>query len=177
MPRNSMAMGIELDKRDVRIVQNMLRKLPAATPRRVLRPAITQAIKPLRKSIKRRAGQIKDTGQLQKSIGVKVKSYTKGNTVVGISGPRIEFKGKAEGRAPAHYAHLVEFGTAPHMIEVTGADGVTRQVQHPGSEPQPFIRPAIDENGHKVSRILRRVVGERLPKEAQRLALKKQRRR
>lgn len=178
MPRgNTMAMGIELDKRDVRIIQKMLRDLPAASQRRVLRPAITQGIKPIRKSIKRRAGQVKDTGQLFKSIGVKIKSYTKGNTVVGISGPRLSFKGKdaATGQNPANYAHLLEFGTDPHTIEITDKNGITRTVQHPGAEPHPFIRPAIDENGAKVSRIMRRVVGEGLPKEAKRLALRKQR--
>lgn len=36
--------------------------------------------------------------------------------------------------------HLVEFGTQPH------AQG---KGQHPGSRPQPFLRPAIDEGGNQ----------------------------
>ncbi len=38
---------------------------------------------------------------------------------------------------PRNYAHLVEFGTAPHGY-------ATREGVHPGSSPKPFMRPALD---------------------------------
>lgn len=53
------------------------------------------------------------------------------------------------------YATYVEFGTAPHEIKPKDPDGVLRfvangqvvyakVVQHPGTKPQPFVRPAFD---------------------------------
>lgn len=52
-----------------------------------------------------------------------------------------------KGAIIARHAHLVEFGTKPHIIEAkpgkTLAIGVSR-VNHPGSKPQPFMRPALD---------------------------------
>lgn len=51
------------------------------------------------------------------------------------------------GSIVARHAHLVEFGTKPHVIEAkagkTLAIGVKR-VNHPGAKPQPFMRPALD---------------------------------
>lgn len=38
---------------------------------------------------------------------------------------------------PRNYAHLVEFGTRPHMAGKRA---------HPGAKPQPFMRPAFDES-------------------------------
>lgn len=40
------------------------------------------------------------------------------------------------------HGHLLEFGTAPH---VNG--GVFTGTQHPGTAPQPFVRPAWDQEG------------------------------
>jgi HK97 gp10 family phage protein len=65
---------------------------------------------------------------------------------------------------PRRYAHLVEFGTAAHMVgkgsslkrrssnftqRADGAEykpGKQTGKPHPGSAPQPFMRPAFDEN-------------------------------
>ncbi len=38
----------------------------------------------------------------------------------------------------ARHGHLLEFGTKPHKIG---------KIQHPGSRPRPFMRPAMDAKG------------------------------
>lgn len=55
------------------------------------------------------------------------------------------------GNSVAWYAHLVEFGTRPHVIKPKTQGGAlqfggvtTRAVQHPGTAPRPFMRPAAD---------------------------------
>lgn len=55
------------------------------------------------------------------------------------------------GNRVAWYAHLVEYGTRPHEIRPKEQGGAlqfggvtTRSVQHPGTRPRPFMRPAVD---------------------------------
>lgn len=54
------------------------------------------------------------------------------------------------GNSKAWYAHLVEFGTRPHIIKAKPRSGldvngtVRREVSHPGSQGKPFVRPAVD---------------------------------
>lgn len=54
------------------------------------------------------------------------------------------------GNATAWYAHLVEFGTRPHVISAAPRRGLSvngtprREVNHPGVQGKPFVRPAVD---------------------------------
>lgn len=54
------------------------------------------------------------------------------------------------GNTRAYYAHMVEFGTRPHKIAPRaraleiGGQFVAGAVDHPGSRPHPFMRPAAD---------------------------------
>jgi HK97 gp10 family phage protein len=124
------------------------------------------------------ASKIKDTGLLSKSIKVR-KAKKKGATtrlvVIGPTHMKRAFRrtksGKLRGVAmkrvkeerakgtkitfmdPGNYAHLVEFGTDPHIIRpknkkaitVGGEGGVLRKLAlHPGTDPNPFMRPAFD---------------------------------
>ena len=70
------------------------------------------------------------------------------------------------GAPKAPHAHLVEFGTAPHVIESDKPMGRSgqfgRRVQHPGTDPQPFFYP--------VYRIYRRRVKARLSRAAGKVA-------
>lgn len=47
----------------------------------------------------------------------------------------------------APHAHLVEFGTAPHVLY--------RGIKHPGTQPQPFMRPAFEQNQEKMMEIMK----------------------
>jgi HK97 gp10 family phage protein len=57
--------------------------------------------------------------------------------------------------AVAPYAGYVEFGTGPHIIEPKNPGGVlvfkmngmtvyAKKVHHPGTKPQPYVRPAFE---------------------------------
>ena len=69
-------------------------------------------------------------------------------------------------RAQAPYAANVEFGTAPHVIEPKDAKALrfkrgdqvvfARKVHHPGTQPQPYMRPAIDIVGQDIKPMLNR---------------------
>lgn len=53
--------------------------------------------------------------------------------------------------SPVKYSSAVEFGTEPRVITPDdaealywpGAEHPVKKVQHPGTEPQPFMRPAL----------------------------------
>lgn len=52
------------------------------------------------------------------------------------------------------YAHLVEYGTKPHVIRPRQRNGVLAlagrlihgSVRHPGARPHPYLRPALEQN-------------------------------
>ncbi len=82
------------------------------------------------------------TGYTTKSIGILANRRLNLITM----GPRRggQFKG--------YIAHLLEYGTAPHVIRAKAAGGHLRfggkaytSVNHPGTAAQPFMRPAYDE--------------------------------
>lgn len=101
--------------------QEALRQLPGKLQRRILRPAMTKATKPILMAVKRLAPR--DTGMLRKSITRKVVTYKSG-TLVAVIGPDTKHRVEATRRGrskpmvvnPAKYAHLVEFGTRPHSL-------------------------------------------------------------
>jgi len=99
---------------------------------------------------------------------------------VQIIGPAQGFKITYQGkpRDPANYAHLVEFGTAKHLISPKGGKGATGtlkigqthvvgSVQHPGFKKKPFLRPAFDSVPSF------RIITERMKKEIIKQAAKK----
>lgn len=77
---------------------------------RILRRAITRAVQPLAKDVKRRAPV--RTRRLRQSIGYKVRVYRRTGTVFAAIGPRSGFKAVVDGKTvnPTKYAHLVEGG-------------------------------------------------------------------
>lgn len=80
------------------------------------------------------------TGRLKASLGIRIEGPNK--IVIGpLDNP---------------YAAYVEFGTQPHEIRPKRPDGVLRfqvngqwvyakVVHHPGTKPEPFVRPAFDD--------------------------------
>ena len=159
----------ELD--GVQVTLSNMSHMKTAVKRRVIRSAITKAVRVLAKEAKKLAP--KDSGLLKKSIGQVVRTYKNGR-IVGVVGPRRGFKQMvsrtkrfpakvgesvfqagdfvvAELADPANYAHLVEFGTEPHSIgkgddRVKKSGGAGSQIgsTHPGNRAQPFMRPAFE---------------------------------
>jgi HK97 gp10 family phage protein len=112
-------------------------KLGGQTVDKILR----KAARPMLKRAKEISSNADVTGDTTKSIGIIANRKTNSIKL----GPRRGngFKG--------HHAHLLEYGTAPHIIRAKAADGLlsfagtfTKEVQHPGIAAQPFMRPAFD---------------------------------
>ena len=100
-----------------------------------------QAAKPLVKRAKELSSNADVTGETTRSIGI-INNRKNGGISVG---PR-----RGNGYKGYH-AHLLEYGTAPHVIRAKAADGLlafagtfAKEVQHPGIAAQPFMRPAAD---------------------------------
>jgi len=115
-----------------------LETLERSTQKAAVRPAADYAWTPVNKAAKRKAPV--DTGALKRSIGKKAKTYsTTGVVWVGV-GARVgedyvRTDDKGNKRKPWKYLHLVEWGTADQ-------------------QPQPFLRPAFDENKDEAERRL-----------------------
>jgi HK97 gp10 family phage protein len=165
-------MRVDGDKRLIAKLQTMT----AGRQRRVMRPALNAAAKPIVGSA--RSNAARDSGLMAKSIGHVTRTGKKGNIYTYV-GPRTGFErfvmrdGFIVFSNPVKYAHLVEFGTAAHGI--SGSDfmftpaGPRRSVQHPGAVSKPFLRPAFDANTSTSIRIAH----ERMWQELTKIARKK----
>ena len=161
----------------LRELDQMLKQLPANIETNVLRGALRAGQKVFADAAKsnlRSNGSV-DTGELEKSV-------------------RVRFKRKSErfgwvrsyvmaGNSKAYYAHWVEYGTAtyysgsgrtvgkPYEItpKVAGSlllGGMLREsVTHPGIQPKPFMRPAVDENYGTAIDAVVQYMQKRIPKE------------
>lgn len=129
-------------------VEKALGQLPRATAKNVLRRVAMKNMQPVAQAMRENA-----TEGLKDDIIVTTKRPKGGgreprkSTVEVFAGPIHSRKG-----------HLTEFGTAPHTIRaratntggkmvfyVNGRIVATPIVHHPGTPPQPFARPAWDE--------------------------------
>jgi HK97 gp10 family phage protein len=108
-----------------------LRAIDDTLKKKALQKGVTAGSKIVARSASARVHR--RSGQLAKSIGAKVKTYRGSGKVVGIIGPRQDFKIMYHGKPvdPVRYAHLVEYGTVR-------------------SRAFPFLRPALDENQQAV---------------------------
>lgn len=68
-------------------------------------------------------------------------------------------------RRPVKYAHLLEFGTAPHYQPGRG-------VMHPGTRPRPFLGPAYYQTRDEVVRRFGAKIGPEMEKRAAKLRAK-----
>ena len=110
---------------------------------KVMRGILNKAAKPIIQKAQELAP--KEDGDLQKSIGtIPGRGQGKGEQV--YVGPR------RGGRFKGYAGHLVEYGTAPHLIRAKAAGGqlhlrgnvFVEEVHHPGAAAHPFMRPAFD---------------------------------
>lgn len=152
------------------IVQR-LEGLESVTREKILRKAITTAIKPIEQHAKALAPVSHDPklvpGLLRRSIGSIIKTYKNSGLVVGIVGPRTGYRtqlgersrGRSAGKAyyqdPANYAHLVEFGVSAHAYK-------TRAGSHPGHRAFPFMRPAWDTGQKAAAATIARIISQGL---------------
>lgn len=118
-------------------LNELLQQLAPKIERNIMRGALRAGMKEVQKiakeSVSIQSGQLRD--------GLVVGTRAAGSSVTSnlkATGPHRSI------------AHLVEFGTAPHVI--TGKNGGSlkfggghvRSVLHPGAQLKPFMRPALD---------------------------------
>lgn len=166
-----------------RELDDLLRTLPEKMQKNVNRAGL-------------RAGAVVLLDQVKQNIPVKsgnlrktarISSRAK-NGAVSVS---VKAGGKVKG-IDAWYARLVEFGTRPHLVQVSekdrGINGRTGRavsvttvnrrrslmigttlvgpsVQHPGSRARPFMRPAIDAKLPEALKAITAKIRERLNKQ------------
>lgn len=136
----------------LRELERTLKKLEPKNSKNVLRAAIRAAGRVVVVEARQNLPSEYDT--LSRSLThklLKQRSAVRMNLIVGpTTGEQARYNG--------WYAHLVEFGVAPHPIPkgngrriMNIGDGeVATKVQHPGVKKRPFLRPALDNNLEKI---------------------------
>lgn len=132
---------------EVQGLDNLLESLDELTDPEKLNQALGRACALVERSAKQKAP--KDTGELRRSISSKVEN-----------GVGIVF-------TPLEYAPYVEYGTGL-FAESGGRSEVPWSYQDDsgewhstsGQKPQPFMRPALDENREQIKRIIKEGITE-----------------
>ena len=135
-----------------------------------LNAASRHALAPTLSAAKRnaRTSDFSDSsGALAKSLVIK-KNAARSRKLAPVHqvGPRrdvsvthtAKFSGKKQIRRPVKYAHLVEFGTAPHFVRPG--------FFHPGAKAKPFMTPAYYETRAMVSTRFMSRIGPEMEKRA-----------
>lgn len=130
-------------------LDEQLDRLSKSAGKGVLRRALKKAAEPMAEIARSKVPV--DDGDLKKSITVSVKLAKRQAglhrkmfrddkaSVEMFLGPSYDLG------AGGRHGHLVEFGTSPHINR-----GQFRGTQHPGTAPQPFMRPAWDADQVKL---------------------------
>jgi HK97 gp10 family phage protein len=146
--------GAELEK--------ALRELPVKLERNILRGALRAGAKVFEQEAKRRVPT--RTGKLRDSIRVSVRARR---------GAIVAMVKAGGGKERVFYAHLVERGTAPHVILAGGGTAGGKllaagarlfgaKVDHPGAAARPFMRPAFDTQAAAALEAVRAYIEKRL---------------
>lgn len=155
-------------------MNKILRSFHPRTRIEIMRGPMRSAARPVMVSAK--AKVVQRTGLLHRSIDRVVRTYKQSGNVTAVIGPEKSVRRPRGlgGGWPVKYAHLVEFGTAPHEIRTTFR-GRRVTVSHPGTPPRPFMRPAMDENKSRVQQIIAKGAFRNISKHIGRLPKKSMR--
>lgn len=135
-----------------------LQKLAPKIERNIMRGALRAGTVPIREEVKRRAPV--DSGALRNSIRTTSRAR-RGQVSASVK----------IGNREAWYAHLVEFGTRPHVIKskpgraMQFGGRITAQVNHPGITGRPFIRASADAKTPEAVQDVTKYIRKRLTKE------------
>lgn len=142
-----------------RELDDLLQTLPAKLQKNINRAALRAGAAALLPEVKQRIPV--DSGALRDSA--RITTRARGATV--SASVKV-------GNSVAWYSHLVEYGTQAHTERPRNRDGAmqfggltVREVDHPGTRPQPFMRPAIDQAFPTVIRAVTDKIRQRLTKQ------------
>ena len=135
-------------------LNKFLQQLPVKIEQSVLRGALRAGANVVMAEAK--ANVPVESGQLRDGLKVSTSSRR----------GRVTAKVKATGKH-AHIAPWLEYGTAAHKITAKGKGmffgGLfVKGVQHPGSRPKPFMRPALDGRAQDAVSAAARYMKQRL---------------
>ena len=173
----------------VKELRSVLRRLPIAADRRVMKGAVGFALTPMLRRAKLAAPK-GSTGLLQHSMIKKTKVYKAKGVVWGGVGPRTKLFGVVRGRkeSPTKYGHIVEGGSRSHKIpkqtlsgrtkamRLPAGQGFVTSVRHPGTRPTRFLLKAWNATKSVVAERLRLKIQRGIAKEAKKLAAGSRRR-
>lgn len=136
-----MSSSIEFDQ-SLKDVLAGLDSLPIKIQTNLVRGALRAAAKPILEAA-REAVPVK-SGALRASIRVTTGVDRRTGTIKAS----IKAGGKSK-LGNAYYAHMVEFGTKRHLIKgpVMIGGRLFLNINHPGAQQSPFMRPAFDSAG------------------------------
>lgn len=152
-------MSDPLDVKGLAAIQRALDTLPAKVEANIVRGGLRAAAKVIAEAAKQNAPL--EDGDLRASI--RVKTTLRG----GKASATVVAGGKGgKGRKGVYYAHMVEGGTAAHVIRARsgkslGNLGVSK-VEHPGARKRPFLRPAMESGAPAAVAAMREYIRQRL---------------
>lgn len=145
-------------------LEKFLNELPGKMAENVVRASLREGGKVIANEARQNC-PVGDTGALRKSIDV-------GSGEIDRSAAKIRVPVRAGGKhkktgADAYYAPWVEYGVAAHGVK-KGAKRRRGKYQdgklHPGMNPKPFMRPALDSKAHEAVAAVGRGIKKRLTK-------------
>lgn len=156
------ATWIDIKIRGLGRLSKRLAELPVKVQKRVLPKVVRAGANMVRDEARRLV--VRRSGALAKTIKVRrVKTGSSLNVVMAVG-------------TNARIGHLIEFGTAPHVIKPKrkkavsyGPEQIYGAVKHPGTPAQPFLRPAFDRKVRHVTWRMRAKLQEEIEREARAL--------
>jgi HK97 gp10 family phage protein len=168
--------SMELDQKEMQQLRANLEAMKDSVARKLSAEAVEIAAAPILADATQRAPS--RTGVLKRSMGMKLTKRR--GFASAIIGPRSRYyedvtfhhrDGSSVTRKvkPSKYAHLVELGSKSHkipapkhgLLKVFGVT-IAGGVDHPGTQAQPFLRPAFDANVQRFFKVYGRELYTRL---------------
>lgn len=152
---------LELKINGLQALDQALSELPLKVERNIVRGMLRAAAAVIVGQAKQRVPV--RSGRLAKSI--RARSGLRNGR------PQAQVRVGGTGKGAAWYAHLVEFGAAPHDIKPRSRKslflaGLAREiVHHPGATAHPFMRPAMDASHLAAAEAAAAYARKRLTKE------------
>lgn len=156
-------------------LQRFLDQLPAKIEKNIMRSALRAGAKVILEEARARVPvstpNAKNqslygaySGALRDSLRVTTR-YSRGKISASVKAG-----GGTKRGADVFYAQWVEYGTRPHVITARNraylsfAGGAYKSVNHPGAQPRPFMRPAMDTRSEDAVIAVGRQIKARLTK-------------
>lgn len=134
-------------------LQRFLDQLPVKMEKNIMRGALRAGAKVIQKETKSNIHSV--SGELRDSIKVGTRAR-RGKVTASIN-------------TKLFYSRFVEYGTRRHKITSEKAlsfgGTVVKSVDHPGAQPRPFMRPALDSKAQEAIVATAEYIKKRLTKE------------